>query len=116
MSVHFPKLTIKGGPHGKNVVVELDGKPIERSPHIEFTTDVNDVIRAKIFQFVEVDIDVEAEVASGQIWLKVRVPEVLGMLEDGLREIRLKTLITVSGPDLASALRAAADKADGLVS
>jgi hypothetical protein len=116
LPVHFPKLTIKGGPHGKNIEVALDGKAVDRCTRVEFVADVHDAIRAKIFQYVEVDIDVEsAKVDAGQVWLAVRVPEVLGTLEEGLREIRLKTTITATGPDLASALRAAADKAEGIV-
>jgi hypothetical protein len=111
---HFPKLTIKGGPHGANIMVELDGKAVDRCTRVEFVADVHDAIRATIHQYVEVDIDVESvKVDAGEkVWLAVRVPEVIGVLGEGLREIRLKTTITAEGSDLASALRAAAIKAE----
>lgn len=56
----FPKLTLKGGPHGARVELRVDGKQTNKVHRVELVVDVNDAIRAKVFQFVEIaEIEVE---------------------------------------------------------
>jgi hypothetical protein len=59
----FPKLELHGGPHGKDLRLTIDGQPASKAVRVELVGDVNDVVRAKITQIVEVvAIDIEASI------------------------------------------------------
>lgn len=58
---HYPVLRLTGGPYPATLKAELDGREIDRVHRIEITTDVNDVVRVKTFQMVEVDLELASE-------------------------------------------------------
>jgi hypothetical protein len=58
---HFPRVELSGGPHGKNLEFKIDGEIVPKTTRVEIVADVNDVVRIKTYQFVElVTIDLEA--------------------------------------------------------
>lgn len=103
----FPRLRAVGGSTGKELDITLDGKRVERLHRVELDLDVNDVNRARLFEFVEVDVDVEASAEQG-VMVEVFAQHVVRISPDITRK-SMESLGKASGPTLPAALRAAAE-------
>ena len=73
----FPRISITGGPHGRNVEMRRDGERIKGVTRFELTGDVNDVLRLKTFQIIRAVVDLQAEHEHAV------VVNVLAMREEG---------------------------------
>lgn len=61
----FPKVRITGGPSPANIVVEIDGKPVDKVFNIDLHAGIDSAVKIEISQYVEVDVEMEALVAEG---------------------------------------------------
>lgn len=56
----YPLYRITGGPHAKNLKIEVDGVPLQRVTRAEVVFDTTDAVRIKTFHIAEAEIEVEA--------------------------------------------------------
>lgn len=55
----FPRLTIKGGPHGRAAAIEIDGVKIPGNTRTTIVINPTDAVRVITEQIVELDVNVE---------------------------------------------------------
>jgi hypothetical protein len=101
---HFPVLRLTGGPHSADLEASLDGEEIQRVHRIEITTDVNDVVRIKTYQMVEVELELAGEVEDAGWIASVYLVVVERVMGNGKVKRRVP-LAKGMGPTQPDALR-----------
>lgn len=84
----FPVLRLTGGPFAGNLKATLDGVEMERVHRIEVTADVNDVVRVKTYQIIEIELELASDVEDAG-WVASVSEIVIERIGDGLVKRRV---------------------------
>lgn len=103
------KLRVTGGPHGKNMNLELDGFPVPNAYRLDLQTSVDDAVRIQVgYVVVEMEnLEVEG-IVEHVVHLKTR--SLSTKLNEGGDPIIVMDAIEQKGSSLTDCLRRLADR------
>jgi hypothetical protein len=100
----FPTVSLKGGPFGRVVQLEIDGKPVTASVDVTIEAKVDDVVTTTVRRITRIDVEVRSEVVDGPPVFDVRVM-LMPSLEEATKAVEEKRL-NIPGPQLFAQAKA----------